>query len=432
MTRLYGMAPSFQKVGASAYHPGLDNMSDFAAFLGNPQNTFDTVHIAGTNGKGSVAHMLASALAAAYPGKKIGLYTSPHLADFRERIKIVSTDQDHDGRCHEMIGKAQVVDFLRRTEMYIEKRSPSFFEITTAMAFDFFSRTDVWIAVIETGLGGRLDSTNIIVPKLSIITSVGFDHKDILGDTIEKIAWEKAGIVKPEVPVVAGRLPEEAMRVVSSRAAELVCSLHLCGELCGECASAEDAAAEADLRSDCQVWNIKTVFTALSVLGAGPVMEGSAMYRAVTHAARMSGLRGRWEKLSTNPDVICDIGHNVEALSVSMKQLVKEAGGRRIIMVIGMAADKDIRSVSRLFPLSGEYIFTQAKGSRAMPAGELQRIVDTAREEASGSRCPVPSEVVPDVREAVRRALRKASQDDMVFIGGSSYVVAEAIGCFET
>lgn len=430
MTRLYGMAPSFQKVGASAYHPGLDNMSDFAAFLGNPQNTFDTVHIAGTNGKGSVAHMLASALAAAYPGKTIGLYTSPHLADFRERIKIVSTDLDRDGRCHEMIGKAQVVDFLRRTEMYIEKRSPSFFEITTAMAFDFFSRTDVWIAVIETGLGGRLDSTNIIVPRLSIITSIGLDHKEMLGDTLEKIAWEKAGIIKPGVPVVTGKLPEEAMKVVSDRARDLVCSLHCCGDLCGECVRAEDAASVADLRSDCQVWNIRTVFTALSVLGAGPVKAGSEVFGAITHAARMSGLRGRWERLRSKPDVVCDIGHNAEALDISMKQLVKEADGRHVIMVLGMAGDKDIRSASRFFPASCEYIFTQAQGSRAMPAEKLQKVVEEVLAEVHGKSIAVVSEIVPDVAGAVHRALEKAAKDDMVFIGGSSYVVAEAIGCF--
>lgn len=429
--RLYNMAPSFQKVGASAYHPGLESMSDFAAFLGNPHQAFKTIHIAGTNGKGSVAHMLASALAAAYPGERIGLYTSPHLVDFRERIKVVSTALEDDGRCYGMIGEDQVVDFLDRTERYIEEHSPSFFEITTAMAFDFFRSSKVKMAVIETGLGGRLDSTNIIMPELSIITSVGIDHKDILGDTLEKIAWEKAGILKPGVPVVTGRLCREAMNIVSGRAADLVCSLHRCGELCDEFARAEDTASEADLRSDCQIWNIKTVFTALSVLGAGPVKAGSAAYRAITHAARMSGLRGRWEKLQAKPDVICDIGHNVEAMRVSMKQLVKEADGRHVIMVLGMAGDKDVWSVSRLFPLSCEYIFTQAKGSRAMPALELQRIVETVLDEVSGNRCIIPSEIVPDVGDAVSHALVKASPDDLVFIGGSSYVVAEAIGCFE-
>lgn len=424
------MAPSFQKAGASAYHPGLDSMADFEAFLGNPHQAYETVHIAGTNGKGSVAHMLASALAAAYPGERIGLYTSPHLVDFRERIKIVSACPDDAGRCYRMIGKAQVVDFLDRTERYIEEHRLSFFEITTAMAFDFFRRSKVRTAVIETGLGGRLDSTNIIVPSLSIITSVGLDHRDILGDTIEKIAREKAGILKPGVPVVTGIMPEEAMRVVSARASDLVCSLHRSGELCGECAGAEDAAAEADLRSDCQIRNIKTVYTALSVLGAGPVKAGSAVYRAITNAAGMSGLRGRWEKLHANPEVICDIGHNVEALEVSMRQLVKEAGGRRIIMVFGMAGDKDVRSASRLLPLSCEYIFTQAKGSRAMPASELKEIVGTTLKEVSGTECVMRAEIVPDVRDAVYRALGKASPEDLVFIGGSSYVVAEAIGCF--
>ena len=231
---LYSIAPSFQRVGVSGYHPGLESMTDFTRFLGNPHKSLRTIHIAGTNGKGSVAHMLASALAFRYPGSRVGLYTSPHLVDFRERIRVVSSGKGPDGRHYREIGQEDVVDFISRCMSFIEERRPSFFEITTAMAFDYFARERVDIAVIETGLGGRLDSTNIIVPELSIITSIGLDHKDILGDTIEKIAREKAGIIKPGVPVVIGELPPEAETVASETASSCGSRLYRSGELCGE------------------------------------------------------------------------------------------------------------------------------------------------------------------------------------------------------
>lgn len=417
--RLYSIAPSFQVVGASGYHPGLDNMRAFAAFLGNPHLSLRAVHVAGTNGKGSVAHMLASALACVRPGTSIGLYTSPHLVDFRERIKTVSIDGSGDGRCFSEIGKEDVVDFLRRAADFINERRPSFFEITTAMAFDYFHRRGVEMAVIETGLGGRLDSTNIIVPELSVITSIGLDHKNILGDTIEKIAAEKAGIIKPGVPVVAGDLPEEAMKIVAGRAEAAGSDLYRAGDLCGDCADAAEAAGQADLRSYCQVKNIRTVFTSLKVLGAGPVVKGSPIYGAVIHAARMTGLRGRWERLSTSPEMICDIGHNPEALAVSMRQLVEEAAGRHIIMVYGMASDKDVEAAVRFLPHGPSYVFTQAEGSRAMPSPELQRMAASAG--------IVDSMTSASVADAVKTALSTASSKDLIFIGGSSYVVAEAI-----
>ena len=414
--RLYSIAPSFQKVGLSGYHPGLETMTDFSGYLGNPHKSLVAIHIAGTNGKGSVAHMLASALASAYPGERIGLYTSPHLVDFRERIKLVGSETGEDGKHFSMIGKKDVVEFLRRAGVFIEKRAPSFFEITTAMAFDYFNRENVRVAVIETGLGGRLDSTNILIPRLSVITSIGIDHKDVLGDTIEQIASEKAGIIKPGVPVVVGDVPDSAYDVIRTRAEQCGSRLYRAGELCGECVSAVVAASEADLHAACQEKNIRTVLTALMVLGMEAVRRDSGIYEAIIHSAAITGLRGRWEKLSSSPEVICDIGHNVEAVSVSMRQLAKEAGGRHIIMVYGMAADKDVESVCRLLPDDAEYIMTQARGSRAMPALLLK---ETARKECSVA--------VPDVEQAVRLALSKASADDVVFIGGSSYVVAEVL-----
>ena len=284
------------------------------------------------------------------------------------------------------------------------------------MAFDYFNRENVRVAVIETGLGGRLDSTNIIVPRLSVITSIGIDHKDVLGDTIEQIASEKAGIIKPGVPVVVGDVPDSAYDVIRTRAEQCGSRLYRAGELCDECVSAVVAASEADLHAACQEKNIRTVLTALMVLGMEAVRRDSGIYEAIIHSAAITGLRGRWERLSSSPEVICDIGHNVEAVSVSMRQLAKEAGGRHIIMVYGMAADKDVESVCRLLPDDAEYIMTQARGSRAMPALLLK---ETARKECSVA--------VPDVEQAVRLALSKAGDDDVIFIGGSSYVVAEVL-----
>lgn len=429
---LYSIAPSFQRVGVSGYHPGLESMTDFACFLGNPHKSLRTIHIAGTNGKGSVAHMLASALAFRYPGSRVGLYTSPHLVDFRERIRIVCSEKGPDGRHYSEIGQEDVVDFMARCRNFIEERRPSFFEITTAMAFDFFARERVDTAVIETGLGGRLDSTNIILPELSIITSIGLDHKDILGDTIEQIAREKAGIIKSGVPVVIGALPPEAEAVALETASALGSRLYRSGELCAGDVDPQEIASAADLRSTCQVRNIRTVMTALHVLGAGDAASSPAVLYGLKHAAAVSGLRGRWEKLSAEPEVICDIGHNVQALSETMRQLQAEAAGRHIIMVYGMAGDKDVEAVRGLLPSDARYIFTQAQGSRAMPAGQLRELVDSSRRERGKADAGITDSVaVGSVAEAVDMAMREAGPSNLVFIGGSSYVVAEAIAHLE-
>ena len=407
-------------------------MTDFACFLGNPHKSLRTIHIAGTNGKGSVAHMLASALAFRYPGSRVGLYTSPHLVDFRERIRIVCSEKGPDGRHYSEIGQEDVVDFMARCRNFIEERRPSFFEITTAMAFDFFARERVDTAVIETGLGGRLDSTNIILPELSIITSIGLDHKDILGDTIEQIAREKAGIIKSGVPVVIGTLPPEAEAVALETASALGSRLYRSGELCAGDVDPQEIASAADLRSTCQVRNIRTVMTALHVLGAGDVASSPAVLYGLKHAAAVSGLRGRWEKLSAEPEVICDIGHNVQALSETMRQLQAEAAGRHIIMVYGMAGDKDVEAVRGLLPSDARYIFTQAQGSRAMPAGQLRELVDSSRRERGKADAGITDSVaVGSVAEAVDMAMREAGPSNLVFIGGSSYVVAEAIAHLE-
>lgn len=417
--KLYTIAPSFQRVGAAGYHPGLETMESFAGFLKDPHKSLKTIHIAGTNGKGSVAHMLAAALAFACPGRTVGLYTSPHLLDFRERIRVISTEYDAGGVCCREIGKEEVVDFLTHASGFIENHGPSFFEITTAMALDYFSRIKLDVAVIETGLGGRLDSTNIITPELSIITSIGFDHKDILGDTIGKIAAEKAGIIKPGVPVVVGELPDEAMSAITARTVETGSRLYRSVDVCSENTDPAEAAAEADLRSFTQIRNIRTVFKAIEVLGEGPVRKGSQLYRGIVGAAHVTGLRGRWERLGDNPAVVCDIGHNVEAMTVSVCQMKKEFAGRRLFIVFGMAADKDVEAVLGLLPRDAEYVFTQASGSRAMPCLRLQELARQAG--------LVRSVAVPAVGAAVQLAVSEAGGNDAVFIGGSSYVVAEAL-----
>lgn len=431
VSELYSIAPSFQKVGAAGYHPGLEVMSDFVRFLGMPHGKFPSVHVAGTNGKGSVCHFLASALAFRYPGKKIGLYTSPHLLDFRERIRIVCAEPGGDGKFFREIGMEQTVDFIRKSEDFIRERHPSFFEITTAMAFDYFAGEKVDMAVVETGLGGRLDSTNVITPCLSIITSIGLDHKDILGDTVPAVAREKAGIIKKGIPAVIGLMPEEAAEIMRETAGKNGSRLYEAGELTCGSVPAEELAANADLRSDCQVLNIRTVLTALEVLGAGDVCAGSPMKYGIEHAARVTGLRGRWEKLQDSPEVICDIGHNPEALSYTMRQLERTASGRRVIMVYGMASDKDIESAGKILVPGARYIFTQAEGSRAMPAERLMKIINDSFAGSGTNIASADSSAVGNVRDAVETAMAEAGPDDLVFIGGSSYVVAEALAYFE-
>ncbi len=436
---LYRDAPSFQNVGKQGYHPGLDMMARFADFLDNPQECFDTVHVAGTNGKGSVAHFLASILSAA--GFRTGLYTSPHLLDFRERIKIVDdSGKTCSGPVFKMIPEEYVMDFLAGTEAFRMDNGPSFFEITTAMAMDWFAAEDVDVAVLECGLGGRLDSTNIVCPELSIITSIGFDHKDILGDTLEKIAFEKGGIIKHSVPAVAGALPDEAFEVLSDMASErespfIYSPFHKPQSRLAERISRLPV-GELDLKSEVQAVNLKTVSAAVDVLFPryfSEVEDVATIMDALRHTARRTGLRGRWETLSLNPVVICDIGHNENALRPVMSQL-KDLRDRikppHFYMVYGMASDKDILSVAHLLPQDAEYIFTNAAGKRAMPAAALKEVLLGAwGEEAAGSDDRYM--VIPSVREAVRYVMERSGPDDLIYIGGSSYVVSEALDCPE-
>ena len=430
--RMLQMSPSFQQVGRSGYHPGMETMKAFDAFLGHPHQKFQSVHVAGTNGKGSVSHMLASVFAA--HGKKTGLYTSPHLADFRERIRING----------EPISKEAVVDFFRRTASFLEEYHPSFFEITTAMAWDYFAREGVEVAMIEVGLGGRMDSTNLITPILSIVTSIGYDHCDLLGHELHNIAAEKGGIIKPGVPVVLGNLEGEPLPVLCGMGWGQRCLVHSCDPFVASYMSGVKyhfdllesgeqfgipQVDELDLRGDYQLHNLCTVRAAMEVLAskhmAEPFVWDPALVNvALKEAAKRTKFRGRWEQLYAEPEVFCDIAHNEAGLQITMNQLKntfeegqKEGRYARLVLILGMVGDKEIDRVKGLFPVA-DYYFTQAPGSRAMPAEKLATyFVEKAR------RCVVTT----SVQEALIAYFSVAQPDDLVYVGGSSYVVAEAL-----
>lgn len=417
---LFSMTPSFQRVGAAAYKPGLQTMEDLAGRMGNPQDTQKIIHIAGTNGKGSVAHMMAASLAFAFPGKTVGLYTSPHLLDFRERIKAVSSEPFSNGSHFEEISMEEVVSFVDRYGDYISHVKPSFFEITTAMALDFFKKRNVAFTILETGLGGRLDSTNIVTPILSVITSIGLDHKEFLGDTISMIAAEKGGIIKKGIPVVTGKLPQDAMRVIEDMSNSMSAPLLKWEDCCTDEEAATVSSMHTDLHSDSVEINLRTVCGALKRIGFSSPFSRPEITEAISNTAFLTGLHGRWEKIMDKPTVICDIGHNPEALAVSMRQLARESEGKRTVIVYGMAADKDIGEAGKLLPENAEYIFTNASGSRAMPAEKLRETLGRPG-----------GDIAETVEKAVEKALYTAKNEDYIYIGGSCFVVAEAIDFFQ-
>lgn len=421
---LYDALPVFHRIGKVAYKANLDNSTLLDRYFGRPHEKYRTIHVAGTNGKGSVSHIIASALHEA--GYKTGLYTSPHLFDFRERIKVDGQD----------IPEQTVINFVEKNRDYIEYLRPSFFEIASSMAFWFFAEERVDVAVIETGLGGRLDSTNIITPELAVITNIGFDHTEFLGDSLDKIAGEKAGIIKPYVPAVVGERHVQTTAVFVSKANETDSPLFF-AEDCLKTLSSENIsgkqtftfaslnrdlfpeakfAASLDLEGCYQSKNIVTALTALAVLKRRTfTIDSSSELSGLANAAANTGLRGRWQLLQRNPTVICDTGHNAHGLNHTMKQL-KELSCENLYFVIGVVGDKDLDSIIPLLPKKAYYFFTQASIPRAMDVCTLARRCMAA--ELSG-------EIVVPVNEAVRRAIDKASAYDAVFIGGSTYVVAE-------
>ncbi|MCQ2333734.1 MAG: bifunctional folylpolyglutamate synthase/dihydrofolate synthase [Paludibacteraceae bacterium] len=426
---LYNACPAFHQIGAGAYKPGLDNTWALMQYLNNPHMAFPAVHIAGTNGKGSVSHMIAASLQSM--GLKVGLYTSPHLVDYRERIRING----------QMISRDYVVQFVDKHKAFLENVKPSFFEITMALAFDYFACEKVDIAVIEVGLGGRLDATNVITPLLSVITNIGLDHTEFLGNTLAQIAGEKAGIIKPQVPCVIGETDVETMPVFMNKADECGllgngletsdCRLYFADQCCYLAKERMRIAADCELKGIYQQKNCQTAFVALRALYPILVREGivaqqvgfsEAVSKGFRQVNKLTGLRGRWEKLATEPTIICDTGHNSHGIKYVVEQLQNEKcsmPNAKLRMVFGMVNDKDVDVVLKLLPTDAVYYFTQAKTSRAIPAAELQSMASWLTGKAYLS-----------VKEAVQSAQKDATQEDIIFIGGSNYVVGEALPFF--
>lgn len=402
---LFCAAPLFQQLGAGAYKEGLQTTLMLDEHFGHPHRKFRTIHIAGTNGKGSCSHTIAAVLQSA--GYRVGLYTSPHLVDFRERIRVNG----------QMISKEKVVGFVERERSFFEPLHPSFFELTTALAFSHFAEEDVDVAVIEVGLGGRLDCTNIICPELSIVTNISFDHIGFLGDSLPKIAAEKAGIIKTGVPVVIGETHLETAPVFRQKATEVGTRIVFADE---ENLSILFDSVVNSLHGACQRKNQRTILTALSLLQEIGSFHFTAddVRRGFAEVVQMTGLRGRWEKLSTAPLVICDTGHNVGGWQYIVPQLKEVANGRRLRMVFGMVNDKDITTVLKMLPKDAEYYFCQASVKRAL---EAEKIASQAAEFG------LKGYVEGRVDEAYQHALHDAMKDDVIFVGGSSFVVADLL-----
>ncbi len=413
---LYANLPMFQRVGAVAYKADLTNTWALCEALGNPQHQFKSVHVAGTNGKGSSSHMLAAVLQTA--GYKTGLYTSPHLKEFTERIRI-------NGR---EVSKDFVVDFVERIRPAIERIQPSFFEITVAMAFDYFAKQKVDIAIIEVGLGGRLDSTNVITPLVSLITNISWDHKELLGDTLPKIASEKAGIIKPQVPVIISELQAELASVFTEKAKSEKSVLTFATDVYSVTPQSEGTfqihhrdqgwqmELSLDLKGSYQRKNIAGVLATIDQLVKnGFAISFAQIQQALQNTTALTGLKGRWQKLSEHPLIICDTGHNEGGIREVVQQIGQQTYNR-LWIVLGCVKDKDIHSVLALLPTDAHYFFCQANIPRALDAHELKQ---------QALVVGLVGEVVSDVNEAIRTAKKRSGKDDFIFIGGSTFVVAE-------
>ncbi len=441
LEEIFQRFPSVQKTDfATAYKPGLAGMEAFCEALGHPERAFKSIHVAGTNGKGSVASLLTAALAGV--GLRTGLYTSPHLVDFRERARIVAGD------AFDLIPKDYVFDFLTTWEPYFIEHGLSFFEITTGLAFKWFADSGVDAAVIETGLGGRLDSTNVITPELALVTTIGLDHCALLGNTLEAIAGEKAGIFKPGVPALVGESDPETDPVFDDKA-WMLCPLTYADKVRPSLwHRRQDILKKMDLQADVQEKNLRTVLAAIDILkqipGFKALADTEGVLAGLAGAARRTGFRGRWERLSELPFVICDIGHNPQALQYNFAQLhryVEEGRCSSLIIVYGIMADKDLDGILPLMPADATYIFTAPQTARALPAGELLKRYTAFQ----GGRPSLRTYAADSVRQAVQMALqlaqtlsqqtnRSASASKpvppLVFIGGSAFVVAEALPLF--
>lgn len=395
---LFNALPMYQRVGKSAFKKDLTNTLRLCEALGDPHKKFKSVHVAGTNGKGSSSHMLASVMQEA--GYTTGLYTSPHLKSFTERIRINGSP----------ISETGVVDFVVANKAAIEEIQPSFFEMTVAMAFDHFAKEQVDIAIIEVGLGGRLDSTNIITPEISLITNIGLDHTDMLGDTLGAIAFEKAGIIKPGIPVVIGETHTETEGVFIEIAKERKTSISFADQ------QIREAQYSLDLKGAYQQKNLPGVLQVIDKLNATAwTISESAIQKGLSAVVKNTGLKGRWQTLSASPLTICDTGHNKEGLELLVDQ-IEALTYDQLYLIMGFVNDKNIGEVLKLLPSKAQYTFCQASVPRAMPLDELKFYV-----EGTG----LSAEYIPEVNEALASVRARANQNDLIFIGGSTFVVAE-------
>lgn len=417
---LYQSLPMFQRVGKTAFKKDLSNTIKFCDYLDNPHRKFKSVHVAGTNGKGSSAHSIAAVLQSA--GYKTGLYTSPHLKSFTERIKI-------DG---EAIGEREVTEFVDKNRTFIDDLKPSFFETTVVMAFDHFAKKEVDIAVIEVGLGGRLDSTNVIRPLISVITNIGLDHTDLLGDTLPQIAMEKAGIIKPDVPVVISESQEEIAYVFEKKALE--CNARLYQADREYLSESDDGASFTiqrsngevlysslafDLKGSYHIKNIPGVIKTIDLLrNSNFIIPEKAVIDGLSSTAAITGLKGRWQLLRKNPTTICDIAHNETGIKPIVK-FIQEQQFPGVHIVWGMVKDKNTSNILELLPSDASYYFCHANVPRALPSGDLAENART---------CGLSGKTYNNVNTAISAALRSADKDDFVFIGGSTFIVAEIDG----
>ncbi|HPD95219.1 MAG TPA: folylpolyglutamate synthase/dihydrofolate synthase family protein [Tenuifilaceae bacterium] len=418
---LYSSLPIFQRVGKAAYKADLGNTLALDEHFNHPHRKFKSIHIAGTNGKGSTSHMTAAILQKA--GYKVGLYTSPHLRDFRERIRING----------EMIPKDEVTEFVNLNKDFFDKLKPSFFEMTVALAFNYFAKENIDIAVVEVGLGGRLDSTNIINPMISIITNIGLDHTDLLGDTLEKIAVEKAGIIKPNVPVIIGSTQPEIINVFKNKAKENNASITFADQVVTVKNyipisdnlqrfemeyKGNNLNIETDLLGHYQRFNIPPVLVCVDLLKEmGMNIPDSSIYEGLKTVKSTTGLMGRWQILGKNPTIVCDTGHNTDGIKLVTEQIQK-ATFKNLHMVIGMVADKNIDGILALLPKNAIYYFTQAKIPRALNSLKLKEKAETF---------DLKGKAYSSVSDAFAAAKKAASNSDLIFVGGSTFIVAEVV-----
>lgn len=407
---LFNSTPVFEKIGAKAYKPGLQTTFALDDHFGHPHQKYKTIHVAGTNGKGSCSHTLAAILQS--QGYKVGLYTSPHLVDFRERIRV-------NGEC---VPEQYVIDFVEENRAFFEPLHPSFFELTTAMALKYFAEQKVDYAVIEVGLGGRLDCTNIITPILSIITNISFDHTQFLGNTLAEIAGEKAGIIKPGVPVVIGEYLPETRTVFEKKAKSENAPILFAQDFDADhLESSETCDVDMELKGSYQERNKKTILTALHILRQKLAISDEAIREGFAHVCELTGLRGRWEKLNDTPLTICDTGHNLAGWSYLAPQINAVKAETKHI-VFGMVDDKDVVHVLQLLKEKLEnrvkYYWTQPSTKRAIPVEKLSELA---------LKLGLHGETYHSVKEAYSAALKNAEKGDFVFVGGSSYVVADLL-----